>query len=302
MPAFVSYAQNGEDVRLWHAFGPRQADQDASRLTYVEVGANYPRDLSISAALHDLGWRGLLVEADPYLAQGLRLGRPGDVVEQVAAAAREGELRFFQVPGTGLGTVDEAEAQAAASRGFEVRESVVPSRPLSAILDDFLAGRPDATIHALTIDVEGAEAEVLVGLNLERHRPWVVCIEAIEPGTRLPSHHTWEPALLAGGYRAAGFDGINRWYVAEEYADQVVASTAGAPEGTTIHQAIATPFNALDMGVFGWRTAAEESLRRKDSRSASRQAWQREIVLNDAVNQVRSSEYEQRIVELDVAL
>ena len=308
MPQFVSYAQNGEDVRIWHAFGPARPYDKASTtaLTYVEVGANYPRDLSISAALYDLGWRGLLVEADPNLAQELRRCRPEDTVVQVAAARNEGELRFFRVPGTGLGTLDEKEAQAAADRGFEVTETVVPTRTLDAILDDFLDDLRGAattpTIHALTIDVEGAEVEVLAGLSLTRHRPWVICIEAIDPGTHVPSHHEWEAVLLDNGYRFIAFDGINRWYVAGEHADEPVGPNAGAPPGTTIAEAIATPFHALDIGVFEWRTAHDESLRRKDRRSGIRQAWQREVVLNDVANQVRTSEYERRIVELDAAL
>ena len=304
MPQFVSYAQNGEDVRIWHAFGPDRSTKSTQLAphTYVEVGANYPRDLSISAALYDLGWRGLLIEADPNLAQELQRCRPEDTVVQVAAARGDGELRFFQVPGTGLGTLDEKEALAAAGRGFNVIETLVPTRALDSILDDFLEHVSDPTIHALTIDVEGAEVEVLGGLSLERHRPWVLCIEAIDPGTYAPSHHEWEPALLDKGYRFVAFDGINRWYVANERADQPVGPNAGAPQGTTIAEAIATPFHALDIGVFEWRTAAEESLRRKDRRSGTRQAWQREVVMNDVSNQVRSSEYERRIVELDAAL
>ena len=80
MPRRISYAQNGEDVRIWHAFGPRPELGDPPGLTYVEVGANEPRDMSLTAALYDLGWRGLLIEADPELAERLRLYRSGDVV------------------------------------------------------------------------------------------------------------------------------------------------------------------------------------------------------------------------------
>ena len=51
----ISYAQNAEDIRVWRAL--RHMDQ--SELTFVDVGANEPRHLSITASLHDLGWRGL---------------------------------------------------------------------------------------------------------------------------------------------------------------------------------------------------------------------------------------------------
>ena len=64
----VSFAQNAEDIRVWRAFheGIHESASDR-RLTYVDVGANEPRHLSITASLYDLGWRGVLIEADPQL-------------------------------------------------------------------------------------------------------------------------------------------------------------------------------------------------------------------------------------------
>jgi hypothetical protein len=46
----------------------------------------------------------------------------------------------------------------------------VPVLPLAKILEDCAA----PTIHFLKIDVEGAEHEVLEGLNLDRARPWIM--------------------------------------------------------------------------------------------------------------------------------
>ena len=304
MPSWISYAQNGEDVRLWHAFGPSEPLSDHQGLTYVDVGANEPRELSLTAALYDLGWRGLLIEADPALAAELRRQRPRDQVVEAAAAANAGERTFYRVPGTGLGTLDRGEARAAFERGFTVEETVVACQRLDDILDANLRtadGRPH-TIHAMSIDVEGAEARVLEGLTLTTHRPWVICIEAVEPGTANPSHASWEPHLLRNRYRFVAFDGINRWYVAEEHADEHVAETAGAARGTTIAAAIATPFNAIDIGAFGWRSAHTADLEHRDDRNHHRQAWQRELIFNDLRHQVSAREYERQIDELRTAL
>ena len=41
-------------------------------------------------------------------------------------------------------------------------------------------------------------------------------IEAVMPGTPTPSHHAWEPAILAQGYSRVYFDGVNRFYLADE--------------------------------------------------------------------------------------
>lgn len=297
MPQRISYAQNGEDVRIWHAFGPRDASDEG--YVYVDVGANEPWHFSVTAALSQLGWRGILIEADPQLASRLRDERPDDVVVNAAAADRDGELAFFSVPGTGLGTTDAHEADDARRRGYTVERIEVPARRLDEMLDEHL-GHFGSDIHVMTIDVEGAESMVLDGLTT--HRPWVMCIEAVEPGSQSPSHHAWQDKVTRRGYVEVAFDGINRWYVAEERAQQPVPEGAGAPCGTTIAEAIATPFHVLDIGLHGWETAANAALQDGDNRSYKRISWQRELLANDRERRVPRSEYERQIAELRAAV
>ncbi len=291
----VSHAQNAEDIRVWRAFHQpsgqlsRQMSTSGTRqvptqLVYVDVGANEPVHLSITAALHSLGWRGLLIEADPVLAEQLRVHRPDDTVVQVAAAAGPGELTFHRVPGTGLGTLDETEALAARARGFDVESVGVPTAALDALLDEHAVGE----VHFMSIDVEGAESIVLQGLSLTRHRPWVLCVEAVYPGTTTPSHEEWEPAILSKGYSLVAFDGVNRWYVADEHAD--------------LAPALAVPFNAIDAGEHGWVVEAEEALQRRVDRAFARRAWQRELILHDIEAEVPRAEYERQILELRTRL
>ena len=73
-------------------------------------------------------------------------------------------------------------------------------------------------IDFLKVDVEGAERDVLAGADWRRFRPKVVLVEAVAPGTMAPSHAEWEPILLSNGYGFAFFDGLNRFYVADEAA------------------------------------------------------------------------------------
>jgi len=283
----VSYAQNAEDIRVWRAFHARQHPpmERGDGLTYVDVGANEARHLSITASLYDLGWRGLLIEADPQLAQDLRVLRPGDAVVECAASDADGTLTFNTVPGTGLGTLNTGEAQAAANRGFETVAVTVQARQLDSILEEHLT-TPE--IHFMSIDVEGAESSVLDGLSLRTFRPWVMCIEAVHAGTDEPSQQQWEPQLLRRGYVLAAFDGVNRWYVASEHDDLV--------------SAVATPFNSLDAGMHGWVQADQSDLARGRDRAHARRAWQRELILNEIRGAVPVTEYEKQILELRTAL
>ena len=68
----------------------------------------------------------------------------------------------------------------------------------------------------MKIDAEGTERDVLLGLDLRIWRPRVLLIEATFPNSQTPSHRTWEDLVLGGGYLFASFDGINRFYAAEE--------------------------------------------------------------------------------------
>lgn len=236
----ISYAQNGEDVRVWRAL---RGVQD---VFYVEIGASHPLVDSVTAALSAEGGRGLLVEADPAAAELLRTGRPRDVVVSAAASSSSGAVTFHELDRRGWGTV-------LASRAAE--EHVVRSFTVPTVrLDDLLADLAPPAVHFLCVDVEGHEAAVLAGAGLARHRPWIVCVEATRPQSRIPSWQDWEPDVLAADYRFVTFDGLNRWYVAEERGE--------------LADAVAEPFGVLDRLLDGWVASEvvrlEEGLRGRD--------------------------------------
>jgi hypothetical protein len=74
-------------------------------------------------------------------------------------------------------------------------------------------------LHLLSIDVEGGERDVLLGMDFARFRPRLVIIEAVHPGTPEPAHQAWEALLGGAGYDPVYFDGVNRFYVARERPD-----------------------------------------------------------------------------------
>src|SRR6185503_10612255 len=83
------------------------------------------------------------------------------------------------------------------------------------------------TIDFLKVDVEGGEADVLLGGDWKRFRPKVIVIEAVAPGSGEPAWQTWEPFLLAQGYRFVLFDTLNRFYVAEEHPEIMARLPSG---------------------------------------------------------------------------
>ena len=63
------------------------------------------------------------------------------------------------------------------------------------------------------------EAAVLRGLSLKTVRPWIILVEATVARTQIPNYQEWDPLLTNRGYRFVHFDGLNRFYVAEEKAE-----------------------------------------------------------------------------------
>ncbi len=208
---FVSWAQNFEDVYLHRCFADR-ADG-----FWIDVGAWLPDIDSVTKVLSDRGWRGINIEPIPTFFEQLAAARPRDINLQCAVGNSAGTVVIHHVPETGLSTTRSDFAERAANdRHVTITEIDVPRRTLNDIWEEHIA--EDRAVQVLKIDVEGSEADVLDGIDLQHRRPWVVIVESNLPDTRVQSY-AWEDRLIDASYVYVLYDGLNRWYVAKEHED-----------------------------------------------------------------------------------
>jgi FkbM family methyltransferase len=230
----ISWAQHWEDVRLWRVFRHRPPG------FYVDVGAMDPVIDSVTKVFYDHGWHGINIEPHPAYAAALRSVRTRDVVEETAADDAKGSVPLHLIAtgdgdDTGLSTTVERHARLHATDGMSIRTIDVRTAPLTELLAGTDAEDPTG-FHFLKIDVEGREAAVLRGIDLDRFRPIVVVLEAREPNRPTDAYGTAEDLLLRSAYRFSTDDGINRWYAREDatevvdiLAPQINPVTDGSP-------------------------------------------------------------------------
>lgn len=159
---------------------------------FLEAGANDGYTQSNTYYFEKArGWRGLLVEPIPELAQRCRRERPRAQVIEAALvsldyAAPTVELEFAGLMSVSQNAFDSDQARRAhlargrvatgTDRSYRI---AAPARTLDSILAREGGGRaPDL----LTLDVEGDELNALAGLRAPGTLPALVCVEARDPG------------------------------------------------------------------------------------------------------------------------
>jgi FkbM family methyltransferase len=148
---------------------------------FLEIGANDGYSQSNTYYLERVkGWRGVLIEPIPALYETCRELRSRSRCHNVACVGSGGpdtiELVDLDLMSVALGQQDPAEERLRL-RGRRRATMTVPTSTLSAVIDD----SGESLINFMSIDVEGAESQVLAGLDLDRHTPDWLLVETSDP-------------------------------------------------------------------------------------------------------------------------
>jgi len=204
---FIPTGQNLEDVMLYRCFAEVKLGK------YIDVGAGEYNQPSVTQSFYDLGWDGILIDPIPSYKEVYRQYRPRDIFLSAAAGssnANDGKL--FEIQG-GFSTLDYEILNMHLDNGLNYTTHEVEILSLDSIWESFHLKE----VHFLKIDVEGFELEVLRGLSLARHRPWIIVLEVAIPGTTTRTELNFEGYLANFQYTRAYHDGINDFYLASEH-------------------------------------------------------------------------------------
>lgn len=210
-------SQAGEDSILTYIFETLRIPLD--QCDYVDLGANHPRFLSNTYRFYQAGARGVLVEANPKLANELRFYRHRDIVLNRFVTSKSGQtMDFYVLNGDGLSTSDYTAVQEFIKENpaLKVVDKIqVESIDINEIFDKHLGHAP----KILNVDVEGMEMEILQTIDWLRYRPMVVIVEMIPYRKTLYMGEKNKEILELMdriGYAEYAFTGINSIFIDKE--------------------------------------------------------------------------------------
>lgn len=214
----TTYSQAGEDAILAYLFAVLQIP--FSRCTYLDLGANRPKEMSNTYFFYEQGASGTLVEANPALIPALEEERKGDTILNRCIAPVSGQRIPFHVMNVdGLSTPGDVTELLAENPELRVLETVEVE---TISVNDLLRQMPEPPV-LVNVDIEGMEMEILQSFDFEHYRPLVLILEMIPYGKGLSigqKNVEIQRFLEYNDYIEYAFTGINSIFVDTRQLDR----------------------------------------------------------------------------------
>jgi len=165
------YSQFGEDIILLNLFSHKNNGK------FIDVGCNRPIDGNNTFNLYIRGWSGLNIDGNQSLINDYKKIRPFDKSICALVSNQEVELPFYISKNDTVSTISKDFVEKNKNTWEYLEDNIIlkKTRTLTQILDDNLyMSKP---IDLLSIDIEGHDFEALLGLDLNKYRPSIICIE-----------------------------------------------------------------------------------------------------------------------------
>jgi len=157
-----------EDLNILSYFGDKKDG------FYVDVGCFHPMDRNNTYLLYLNNWRGINIDISQFSIDLFNFLRPDDHNINCAVSEKNQIVKiFFQKKLSQLSTTDEGQAR-------KVFQGKIKSKEIQSYTLDYILEKSkfyNKEIDLLDIDVEGTDYKVLLGLNFEKYKPKLICVE-----------------------------------------------------------------------------------------------------------------------------
>lgn len=167
------FSQEGEDLLLERIFSSQQIG------FYLDIGAHHPERFSNTLWAYRRGWSGINLDASKASIESLRRGRSRDKNLWFAVTGTASTVKFYEFDESALNTTKPGRKDFIEGATEHLARIVeVPASPLASILEKNL-DTENQVIDFMTLDVEGAELDVLASNDWVKFKPRVVVMEVL---------------------------------------------------------------------------------------------------------------------------
>ncbi len=207
--SLVSYSQYAEDIIIYNLLKSLKKNKNG---IFVDVGSHHPRRGSNTYFFYKLGWRGLLIDLEKDKVLAAKLSRPRDKVILAAVSSEKKKVDIYSQKYFSTNTTIRKDTIDSSYK----KTSTVITKTLQEILQE---NKIPKNFEILSIDVEGEDLDVLLGLSLKHYCPLVICVESWESRNGIksllesPLHHH----LSKNNYNLIGWSGLSVIYLTHEF-------------------------------------------------------------------------------------
>lgn len=174
---FWSFSQEGEDLIIDRIFKTKKIQYD--EIFYLDIGSGHPIKYSNTFYFYLRGSKGICVDAFEKNIKLHRLLRPRDKSFDLILGNDEKLIDYYVFNQSELNTISKERVNELEEYNISPLYS---EKKQQLMTNDFFSKkvREDIKrINLFSIDIEGAELEIIRAINWENFKPEIICIEII---------------------------------------------------------------------------------------------------------------------------
>lgn len=163
-----TYSLFGEDLAALKFF------KNKKKGFYVDIGCYHPTHINNTYLLYKKGWNGINIDVSQFSIDLFKFMRPDDLNYKCAVSETNKKVNlYYQKEHSQLTSINKLTAKKFIKG--RLKKKIINSSSLEEILS--WGKYKDYEIDFLDVDVEGADLQVLKGLNFSKRKPKLICVE-----------------------------------------------------------------------------------------------------------------------------